>query len=155
LIGSSVHSGGNYTTGITLSFSDTHLSGATLSGLNGTNYFSGNFQSNSVIATNGTYLFTVSDLAGNISSMTFTIDTLAPLFTGTTLSGSAVQSGGIYATGIRFIFSDAHLSGATLSGLNGTNYFSGNFPSNSVITTNGVYLFTVSDLAGNTIKTIN
>jgi hypothetical protein len=86
--------------------------------------------------------------------MRFTIDTIVPIFTGTTLSGNAVQSGGIYATGIRFIFSDAYLSGATLSGLNDTNYFSGNFPSNSVITTNGTYLFTVSDLAGNTSSTI-
>jgi hypothetical protein len=61
-----------------LTFSDAHLSGATLSGLNGTNYFSGNFQSGGLINATGSYLLSVSDLAGNSTGMIFSIDTTPP-----------------------------------------------------------------------------
>ena len=76
------------------------------------------------------------------------LDTTLPLITGTTLIGAPISSGGSYATGVVLSFSDLNLSGAVLSGINGTNYLSGNFH-NSTINTTGTYILTVTDLAGN------
>ena len=78
------------------------------------------------------------------------IDTTAPVITGTTFGGNTITSGGTYSTGITLSFSDAHLSGAVLSGINGSAYFSGNFQNNKTISATGTYILTVRDLAGNT-----
>lgn len=71
------------TTWVTITFSDTNLSWAILSGLNGNSYLNTWFVSGTTITTGWTYLFTVYDYAGNSTGMIFTIDTMNPLLTWT------------------------------------------------------------------------
>ncbi len=68
-----VTSGAYYSGSKAITFSDTHLSGATLNGVA--------YTSSSTISTGGTYVFLVTDLAGNTNGATFTIDTQAPILT--------------------------------------------------------------------------
>jgi hypothetical protein len=75
-------------------------------------------------------------------AQSITLDTIYPVFTGTTLSSINVISGGYYSTtGITIVFDDIHLSGATL---NNTIYTSG-----TLITGELAYTFIVQDYAGN------
>jgi len=129
----SVVSGAYYTTGVTITFNDTNISGATL---NGAPYSSG-----TLIASDGTYIFFVQDLAGNFTGVSFTIDSTKPTFTWTTLVWTSVVSGAYYTTGVTITFNDTNISGATL---NGTPYSSG-----TLIASDGTYIFFVQDLAGN------
>ncbi|MEI8091010.1 MAG: hypothetical protein WCG98_01880 [bacterium] len=82
---------------MTITFHDTNLSGAILSGI-GNAYYSGTFSSGAIITGDGTYILTVYDVAGNSTGTTFTIDTITPTFTGLLASGSVVVSGEYYAT---------------------------------------------------------
>ncbi len=139
--GTSVINGWMYTTGVTISFTDSHLSGAIL---NGVPYAS------SLITGDGIYTFIVSDTLGNTTGIIFILDKTAPSFTGTTLSSLSVISGGYYTTGIAITFNDLHLSGASLSWLNGNSYYSGNFQNGSLVTGEWIYKFIVNDTLGNT-----
>ena len=151
--GSVVVSGEYYaTTWVTITFHDTNLSGAILSGI-GNAYYSGTFSSGAIITGDGTYILTVYDVAGNSTGTTFTIDTITPTFTGLLASGSVVVSGEYYATTwVTITFHDTNLSGAILSGI-GNAYYSGTFSSGAIITGDGKYILTVYDLAGHTTGT--
>ncbi|MCX6825055.1 MAG: leucine-rich repeat protein [candidate division SR1 bacterium] len=140
--GSSIVSGGYYnTTGITLTFDYTSLNYSHLSGLNDNTYYSGTFANGATITGQGTYIFMVMDNNGFSGSIVFTIDRIAPSFTGTTQVGGHVSTGGRYTTGITITFYDTNISGATL---NGNPYTSG-----TLISDNGEYVFLVEDLASN------
>lgn len=81
------------TTWITLTFWDTHLSWAVLSGLGTSTYFATGVTSGTVVTTGWTYLFTLFDIAGNTTWMIFTIDTTAPVLTGTYPSSWLIITG--------------------------------------------------------------
>ncbi len=128
-----VTSGGIYNTWVSIYFTWLNISGATL---NGTSYINSN-----IVTIDGTYVFLLTDNAGNSTGTTFTIDITNPTFGWAT-------SGGYYNTGVTITFADLHLSGAIVSGVN-NSYYSGNFNSWSTITGEWIYRFTVYDLAGN------
>jgi hypothetical protein len=54
-------------------------------------------------------------MAGNSTGLIFTIDTTLPIFTGTTTNGTTIISGGLYATGFSFTFSDTNIAEVTLN----------------------------------------
>ena len=142
--GSTVTSGGVYNTGVSFTFNDKYLSGATLDEVP--------YASGRVITGEWNHSFIVTDLAGNSTGFTFTIDTTLPIFTGTTLSWVHILSGGLYNTGVKFTFSDTNLSGATIE----INYPSGitiNYTSGTIFSTEGTHAFMVTDKAGNTTWT--
>lgn len=107
---------------VTIVATDVNLSGATLSGLNGNTYYSGNFNLGyNTLLNDWTYKLIVSDYAGNSTGITFTIDTTAPSVTG------IYPTSGINITGTNNIaFTrtglDAHMSGYTIQ-VTGTNTY--------------------------------
>ena len=73
LVGTPVISGGYYATGVSFSFSGSNISGATLNG--------NVYTSDTPIITEWAYTFVLQDIAGNTSSLSFTLDFTAPLIT--------------------------------------------------------------------------
>ncbi|WP_369435940.1 S-layer homology domain-containing protein [Lysinibacillus fusiformis] len=99
--------------------------------LNGSPYTSG-----TDITQDGTYTLIVTDAAGNSSTVTFKIDTTAPIVTG-------VMNGGIYKSDVTVTFNEGTAT------LNGTAFISG-----TQVTMDGVYTLVVTDSAGN-VTTVN
>ena len=128
-----VVSGGFYNTGISFTFTDANLSGATLDG----NIYASGEQ----ITDEATHVLVVSDLAGNSTGSTFTIDYTAPTFTALTSNGTTVVSGGAYSTGVTIDFNSGELAS---SSLNGSHYTGG-----QLISTAGNYTLVLTDKAGN------
>lgn len=137
-----ITSGWYYNTGIRITYTWLNISGATLNGVP--------YINNTLITGNNTYTFTLTDTNENSTWVTFTIDRIAPMFTGETIiSGTPIISWWYYNEADIYIdFSDLYLSGAILSWID-NSYFSGNFDGIYTSTTWGVYIFTVRDLAGN------
>jgi hypothetical protein len=102
-----------YNTGIYITYTGNTISGATLNGLAYTN--------NTLITGNNSYTFVVYDTNGYSTGITFGIDTIAPIFTGTSQSNISISSGSFSSTGVRITFSDPHLSGAMVNGLSYIN----------------------------------
>ncbi|HRX63872.1 MAG TPA: S-layer homology domain-containing protein [Candidatus Absconditabacterales bacterium] len=123
---SGVTSGSYYSGNIAITYSDTNISGATL---NGNSYNSGD-----TVSSEGTYVFVVSDLAGNFTGATFTIDKTDPDVLG-------VSDGSYYNSDKVITYSDTNISGATMDGTG--------FPSGSTISSTGSHTLIVEDLAGN------
>ncbi|MGN4128154.1 S-layer homology domain-containing protein [Lysinibacillus sphaericus] len=94
--------------------------------LNGNPYASG-----TEIAQDGTYTLVVTDAAGNSSTVTFSIDTTAPIVTG-------VTNGGLYKSNVTVTFNEGT---ATLNGAA--------FASGTEIDQDGSYTLIVTDAAGN------
>ncbi|MFD0588763.1 S-layer homology domain-containing protein [Paenibacillus sp. GCM10027627] len=94
--------------------------------LNGSVYVSG-----TAVTADGTYLLSVTDAAGNTTSVNFVIDTEAPIVTG-------VAEGGIYNTNKSAVFTEGTAT------LNSSPYTSG-----TSITAEGTHRLVVKDLAGN------
>src|SRR5690606_29148510 len=98
----------------------------------GTATLNGNvFTSGTEITAEGGYKLTVTDAAGNMTVVAFTIDKTAPVVTG-------VEDGGFYSEDVQVIF-----EGATAT-LNGNTYTSG-----TVISGENDYTLVVTDAAGN------
>lgn len=114
----------------TVTFSDINLSGATL---NGSAFVSG------TTVTDGTYVLIVTDLAGNATTVNFTVDTVNPLFSG-------VTNNTYYNADVTVAYSDINLASATL---NGSPFISG-----TAVSSEGIYALVVTDLAGNS-TTVN
>lgn len=102
-----VSSGWYYNTGVKISFTGTDIA---TSKLNGEDY-----TGDTLITGEGIYTFVISDMAGNSTGLKFTIDTTLPIFTGKTLSDITIISGGLYATGFSFTFSDTNIAEVTLN----------------------------------------
>lgn len=115
----------------TVTFSDINLASATL---NGTPIISGD-----IVSTEGIYILVVTDLAGNVTTVTFTIDKTVPVVTG-------VNNGVYYNADVTVAFSDINIAGATMNG--------NPFVSGTIVSVDGVYILVVTDLAGNT-TTVN
>ncbi len=116
-----------YSGNVTLTFSDTAT-------LNGSGISSGD-----IISADWTYELIVTDLAGNSTGATFTIDTTEPTFAG-------VTSWTYYSWNKSITFSDTNLSWATL---NGVPYHSGD-----IISADWTYELIITDLAGNSTGSI-
>jgi len=132
--GITISSWSMYNTGIYITYTGNTISGATLNGLAYTN--------NTLITGNNSYTFVVYDTNGYSTGITFGIDTIAPIFTGTSQSNISISSGSFSSTGVRITFSDPHLSGAIVNGLSYTN--------NTLLSWDSIYTFDVSDTVGNT-----
>lgn len=136
------------TTGITIAFTDIYLSWALVSGLT-INYYSGMFVSGSTLTGDWTYRFTVFDIAGNTTGITFTIDTTNPIITGNYPTSGLNITGGNTINFSRS-GSDTNISGYTLT-INSTGYSTtGN--TYQAILPNGTYAWNamIADRAGNT-----
>ncbi|MGE6517494.1 S-layer homology domain-containing protein [Lysinibacillus sphaericus] len=99
--------------------------------LNGNPYTSG-----TDITQDGTYTLIVTDTAGNSATVTFKIDTTAPIVTG-------VTNDGIYKSNVTVTFNEGTAT------LNGTALISG-----MLVTMDGMYTLVVTDSAGN-VTTVN
>ncbi|EKD25486.1 MAG: hypothetical protein ACD_80C00046G0013 [uncultured bacterium (gcode 4)] len=128
---------------------------ATLTWLDPTYMIINNFWSEFITFTgNGSFIWQYVDKQGTTWYITATvtwIDITQPTFAG-------VSSWSQYSGNVTITFADANLSWATLSGLNWNTYYSGNFQNGSTVTSDGKYIFTVRDKAGNStwaIFTIN
>jgi hypothetical protein len=119
-----VTDGAYYNANVTIGFSDLNLLGATLNG----NPFAGG-----IVSVEGHYTLVVTDLAGNTTTVSFTIDKTAPAVTG-------VTDGTYYNIDVNIGYSDDHLASATLNG----NPFAG-----GIVSVEGHYTLVVTDLAGN------
>ena len=115
---------------ITITFTDTNISWATING--------NPFSSGTIFSTEGTYICIITDLAGNSTWVTFTIDKTMPTWTG-------VMSWTYYNSNQAITFNDTNLSGATI---NGTPY-----TSSTPISTDGIKTFIVTDKAGSSTGT--
>lgn len=138
-----ITNGGYYNTGVRIAFTWLNISWALLNSTPYTN--------NALITWDGSYTFVLEDNEGNTTGITFTIDKIKPVFTGTTLgsliSGNVI-SGGYYNTWITINFNDLYISGAIVSGMN-ISYYSGNFTDGEIVSSEWTYIFTVYDLADN------
>jgi urease beta subunit len=94
------------------------------------------FTSGTTVTAEGTYVLVVTDLAGNVTTITFTIDTTDPVVTG-------VEHNQYYNTNRTITFNEGS---ATLNSVP--------FTSGTTVTAEGTYVLTVTDLAGN-VTTIN
>jgi len=117
----------SYSWNVSITFSDTHLSWATLDGAAYTSW--------TVISTTWTHIFIVSDYAGNSTGATFTIDKTIPTF-------AWVTSWAFYSWNVSITFDDADLSWATLDGVV--------YTSGATISSTWTHIFIVYDKAGNT-----
>ncbi len=102
-----VSSGWYYNTGVKFSFTGDDIA---TSKLNGEDY-----TGDTLITGDGIYTFLISDMAGNSTGLKFTIDKTLPIFTGKTTSDIVIISGGLYATGFSFTFSDTNIAEVTLN----------------------------------------
>ncbi|MFA6255912.1 MAG: right-handed parallel beta-helix repeat-containing protein [Candidatus Absconditabacterales bacterium] len=147
--GSLVVSGGYYNTGVSITFTGVHISGATL---NGSGYISGTLITGDTI-----YSFILSNTGGDTTGMTFTIDTTTPIVTGNyPTSGSTVTGN----SSITFTWSgiETNISGydlyVELSGgiIYATGSTTGATSYTTYIANNSEYTFYVlaTDKAGNT-----
>lgn len=102
-----VSSGWYYNTGVKFSFTGSDIATATIDG----NSYTGD----TIITGDGIYTFLISDMAGNSTGLKFTIDTTLPIFTGKTTNDITIISGGLYATGFSFTFSDTNIAEVTLN----------------------------------------
>ena len=131
--GAIVISGWVYNTGVSFTFSDVNLSGATLDG----NPYTGG----TLITGEKSYSFVVTDLAGNSTWINFAIDYTTPTFTRIMQNGTVLGRNKFYFnTGVFFVFNDTNLSGATLNG----NLYTG-----TIISWENAYIFNVMDKAWN------
>ncbi|MGE7091802.1 S-layer homology domain-containing protein [Lysinibacillus sp. NPDC048646] len=115
-----VTNGGNYKAKVTPSFNE---GTATLNGAA--------FASGTEIDQDGSYTLVVTDAAGNVTTVNFTIDTAAPIVTG-------VTNGGIYKDEITIVFNKGTAT------LNGVAYTSG-----TKVDKEGTYTLVVTDTSGN------
>ena len=124
-----------YSGNVAITFADENLSWATVNGNPYTSWM--------IITWDWNYTFVVSDLAGNSTWATFTIDKTIPLFAGVTswATYTGTLSWGIYIGNVVITFADDNLSWANL---NWSPYVSW-----TMITWEGNYIFVVHDLAGN------
>jgi uncharacterized lipoprotein NlpE involved in copper resistance len=120
-----VTDGAYYNHSVTIGFSDTNLANATLNGVP----FAGG-----VVSAAGNYTLVVTDQAGNVTTIHFVIDYIAP-----TVGG--VVDGGYYNHSVTVTFADAYPVSATLNGVA--------FVSGAVISAAGHYTLVVTDAAGN------
>ncbi|MGE7022962.1 hypothetical protein ACQKIH_13780, partial [Solibacillus cecembensis] len=117
---SGLTNGGIYNTVKTITFNE---GTATLNGLA--------FVSGSQVALDGVYTLVVTDEAGNVTMINFTIDTTAPIVTG-------VTDGGVYKSKVTPSFNEGTAT------LNGAVFISG-----TDVEQDGVYTLVVTDTAGN------
>jgi hypothetical protein len=94
------------------------------------------FTSGTIVTNEGTYELIVTDLAGNITTIDFVIDKIAPVVTG-------VEDGMYYKTDLTITFDEGS---ATLNTVP--------FTSGTIVSAEGTYVLVVTDLAGN-ITTID
>lgn len=148
-----VKSGKYYNEDIVITYADYNFSGATVSGTNN-GYYSGTFSNGGTISGTGTYIFTVRDMFGNMTGMTFTIDKSNPVVTGNTPTSGLIISGTNNIVFSRSGFDDMAISWYTLSitwTMTGTINVTGtSYTFNNMV--NGSYerYVTVRDRAGNT-----
>ncbi|PKM86071.1 MAG: hypothetical protein CVU85_08780, partial [Firmicutes bacterium HGW-Firmicutes-10] len=119
--------GSYYKNSVTVEFTDASLVSATLNG--------DPFTSGTTITEDNEYILIVTDLANNKTTITFTIDTIAPEVIG-------IIDGAYYKTSVSAVFSDTSPVSATL---NGDVYVPG-----TSISEDDEYELIVTDLAGNT-----
>ncbi|MEI6237524.1 MAG: hypothetical protein WCP03_02915, partial [Candidatus Saccharibacteria bacterium] len=86
------------------------------------------------VTAEGEYRLTVTDMAGNVTTVHFVIDKTAPVVSG-------ITNGTYYNHNVTISFSDLYLAGATLNGKL--------FTSGSIVSSEGSYTLVVTDLAGN------
>ncbi len=96
----------------------------------------GNYASGTVITADGAYVLTVTDTSGNVTVISFTIDTTAPEVSG-------VSDGASYNTDVTPSFTEGT---ATLQKDGGT---ANAYVSGTAITADGAYVLTVTDAVGN------
>jgi hypothetical protein len=94
------------------------------------------FVSGTTVSAEGVYVLVVTDLANNITTVNFTIDTTAPVVTG-------VSDGSYYNSERLITFNEGSAT------LNGSEFVSG-----TTVSDEGVYVLVVTDLANN-ITTVN
>ena len=116
---------------VTLTYNDTNISWASING--------NPFASGTTFSTEQVYTFIITDLAGNSTGATFTIDKTLP-------TRSGVTSWIYYNSNQSITYNDTNISGATI---NGTPYTSW-----TPITTDGIKTFIVTDKAGSFTGTI-
>ncbi len=133
--GDIIHDGWLYNTWVSIAYSWLYLIGWSPT-LDSSTYNSGD-----PITGDWTHIFLMQDIWGNSTGMTFTIDTISPSFTWITQSWTLIVSWWIYNTWVSIIFSDLHLSGATLDGNSYTGW--------TLITGHGTHVFYVYDVLGN------
>lgn len=140
-----VVSWGYYNENIVIDFSDAHLSWATLDG--------NSFSSSTTISSTWTHIFSVQDLAGNFTGMTFTIDKSSPTVTSISPTNGLHISWINNITFTRTWVDDMLISGYTLY-ITWTETYSGTVTGNTttVPLMNGSYSWylVVNDRAGNT-----
>ncbi|MGG1637637.1 S-layer homology domain-containing protein [Paenibacillus sp. NRS-1760] len=120
-----VADGGMYKDKVTVSFNEG------TSTLNGASFTSG-----TEITVDGSYVLVVTDAAGNVTTVNFVIDKVAPIVTG-------VADGGMYKDNVTVSYNEGTAT------LNGTAFTSG-----TEVTQDGTYKLIVTDAAGNT-TTVN
>ncbi|PWK09037.1 beta strand repeat-containing protein, partial [Tumebacillus permanentifrigoris] len=125
-----------YNTSVTPSSADTDIQTVTLT-KNGSTV--GGYALGTAVTTNGTYVLTVTDQAGNSTVLNFSIDTTVPVVAG-------VIENQVYATSVTPTSGDTDIQTVTLT-KNGSAV--GGYTLGTAITTTGTYVLTVTDLAGN------
>ncbi|WP_193708449.1 N-acetylglucosaminidase [Alkalibaculum sporogenes] len=99
----------------------------------------------SVFKTNGKYIITIKDKAGNVNTFTFTIDKTKPAITVKTTKGFTIKNGQTSVHNVKATYSDANYSSRKVT-RNGKSY---TWPSQSTFKAKGTYIITVKDKAGN------
>jgi hypothetical protein len=103
------------------------------------------FTSGTVVSNEGSYNLVVTDLAGNVTTVAFTIDKTAPIVTGQNAQGQNVPNNGQSnsAVTVTVVEINEQSRSCTKDGQPFT------WPANNVFTAKGQYLCTVLDRAGN------
>ncbi|WP_165921291.1 hypothetical protein, partial [Paenibacillus albiflavus] len=115
-----VTNGGLYNVNKTITFNEGTAT------LNGSAFISG-----STVSAEGDYTLVVTDAAGNVTTVSFTIDKTAPVVSG-------VTNGGLYNVNKTITFNEGTAT------LNGSAFISG-----STVSAEGDYTLVVTDAAGN------
>ena len=97
------------------------------------------YTSGTSISAEGSYTIILTDLAGNKTELSFTIDKTPPIVTVTTTSGKILENNSITNSNISFSW-----SGSATATLNGTSYTSG-----TIISAENIYNFSATDSVGN------
>ncbi len=112
---------------VTINVTDANIATITLNG--------NAFVSGTTVSGDGTYVLIATDLAGNVTTVNFKIDTIAPTITG-------VVHNAKYINTVTVNVVDVNIASITLNGVA--------FVSGSSISADGVYTIIATDLAGNT-----
>ncbi|WP_207706987.1 hypothetical protein, partial [Alkalibaculum sporogenes] len=99
----------------------------------------------STFKTNGKYIITVKDKAGNSATFTFTIDKTKPKITVKSPTGTTYKNGRHVKTDTKVTYSDANYSSRSVT----KNGKAISWPTDSTFKTNGKYIITIKDKAGN------